>query len=67
MIAAAPPLAPDIAAGLRRLKLSTIRQLAPELLITAKTWTACSITRMSWSQTAARSGCARPEPKEEPT
>ena len=35
--AAAPPLAPDIAAGLRRLKLSTIRQLAPELLITAKT------------------------------
>ena len=35
--AAAPPLAPDIAAGLRRLKLSTIRQLAPELLVTAKT------------------------------
>src|SRR5271169_6342251 len=35
--AAAPPLAPDIAAGLRRLKLATIRQLAPELLITAKT------------------------------
>jgi DNA replication protein DnaC len=35
--AAPPPLAPDIAAGLRRLKLATIRQLAPELLITAKT------------------------------
>ena len=35
--AAAPPLAPDIAAGLRRLKLATMRQLAPELLITAKT------------------------------
>jgi DNA replication protein DnaC len=35
--AAAPPLAPDIAAGLRRLKLAAIRQLAPELLITAKT------------------------------
>ena len=34
---AAPPLAPDIAAGLRRLKLATMRQLAPELLITAKT------------------------------
>ena len=33
----APPLAPDIAAGLRRLKLSAIRQIAPELLITAKT------------------------------
>jgi DNA replication protein DnaC len=29
--------APDIAAGLRRLKLATMRQLAPELLITAKT------------------------------
>jgi len=34
---APPPLAPDIAAGLRRLKLATMRQLAPELLITAKT------------------------------
>jgi DNA replication protein DnaC len=34
---AAPPLAPDIAAGLRRLKLATMRQLAPELLIIAKT------------------------------
>jgi DNA replication protein DnaC len=37
MSAQAPPLAPDIAAGLRRLKLATMRQLAPELLITAKT------------------------------
>jgi IstB-like ATP binding protein len=37
MTAAAPPLAPDLAAGLRRLKLATMRQLAPELLITAKT------------------------------
>ena len=37
MTAAAAPLAPDIAAGLRRLKLATMRQLAPELLITAKT------------------------------
>jgi DNA replication protein DnaC len=35
--AQAPPLAPDIAAGLRRLKLATMRQLAPELLVTAKT------------------------------
>ena len=35
--AAAPPLAPDLAAGLRRLKLAAMRQLAPELLITAKT------------------------------
>ena len=38
MTAAAPPqLAPDIAAGLRRLKLAAMRQLAPELLITART------------------------------
>jgi len=35
--AAAPPLAPDLAAGLRRLKLAAMRQLAPELLVTAKT------------------------------
>jgi DNA replication protein DnaC len=34
---APPPLAPDIAAGLRRLKLATMRQLAPDLLVTAKT------------------------------
>lgn len=32
-----PPLAPDIAAGLRRLKLAAMRQLAPGLLITART------------------------------
>ncbi len=37
MSAAAAPLAPDLAAGLRRLKLSTMRQLAPDLLITART------------------------------
>ena len=37
MTAAAPPLAPDLAAGLRRLKLAAMRQLAPELLITART------------------------------
>lgn len=37
MTAAAPPLAPDIAAGMRRLKLATMRQLAPDLLITART------------------------------
>jgi DNA replication protein DnaC len=36
-----PPLAPDLTAGLRRLKLAAIRRLAPELLVTAKTqrWT----------------------------
>jgi DNA replication protein DnaC len=35
--ATAPVLAPDLADGLRRLKLAAMRQLAPELLITAKT------------------------------
>jgi DNA replication protein DnaC len=36
-----PVLAPDLAQGLRRLKLAAMRELAPELLITAKTqrWT----------------------------
>src|SRR5215216_4158021 len=37
MSAAPPALAPDLAAGLRRLKLAAMRQLAPELLLTAKT------------------------------
>ena len=38
MTAATPPvLAADLTAGLRRLKLSAMRQLAPELLVTAKT------------------------------
>jgi DNA replication protein DnaC len=32
-----PPLAADLHAGLRRLKLAAMRRLAPELLITAKT------------------------------
>jgi DNA replication protein DnaC len=41
MTAATPVLAPDLVDGLRRLKLSAIRALAPELLVTAKTqrWT----------------------------
>lgn len=37
MSAPAPALAPDLLAGLRQLKLSTMRQIAPELLVTAKT------------------------------
>jgi DNA replication protein DnaC len=37
MSAAAPVLAPDLVEGLRRLKLAAMRQLAPELLVTAKT------------------------------
>ena len=32
-----PPLAPDLTAGLKRLKLATMRALAPELLVVAKT------------------------------
>ena len=37
MTANTPVLAPDLLAGLRRLKLAAMRQLAPELLLTAKT------------------------------
>jgi DNA replication protein DnaC len=37
MTASAPALEPDLAAGLRRLKLAAMRQLAPELLLTART------------------------------
>ena len=37
MTAAPPALAADLAAGLRRLKLAAMRQIAPELLVTAKT------------------------------
>lgn len=38
MTAATPPaLAPDLIAGLRRLKLAAMRRIAPELLLTAKT------------------------------
>jgi len=38
---APPPLAADLTEGLRRLKLGTMRRLAPDLLVTAKTqrWT----------------------------
>jgi len=32
-----PPLAPDLEAGLRRLRLGAMRHLAPELLVTSKT------------------------------
>ena len=41
MTAPAPALAADLVAGLRRLKLATMRSIAPELLVTAKTqrWT----------------------------
>lgn len=44
---AAPQLPADLAAGLRRLKLATIRTIAPEVLITAKTqrWTPEEVLR----------------------
>jgi DNA replication protein DnaC len=37
MTATPPPLSADIEAGLRRLRLSAVRSLAPELMVTAKT------------------------------
>ena len=37
MTAAPPPLAPDLAAGLKRLKMAAMRRLAPDLLVTART------------------------------
>lgn len=47
MSAAPPPLAPDLVAGLKRLKLSRVRALAPEVLHTAKTqrWTPEEVLR----------------------
>lgn len=36
MTASAPPLAPDLVAGLKRLKLRRVRQMAPETLAAAK-------------------------------
>jgi DNA replication protein DnaC len=42
-----PPLAADLDAGLRRLKLAPVRRTAPEVLITAKTqrWTPEEVLR----------------------
>lgn len=37
MSTTAPDLPADLVAGLRRLKLASMRRLAPELLVTAKT------------------------------
>jgi hypothetical protein len=37
MSTAAPTLAADLTAGLKRLKMAGMRRLAPELLVTAKT------------------------------
>ncbi len=47
MSAAAPPLTPDLAAALRRLKLATIRAQAPEVRQTARTqrWPADDVLR----------------------
>ena len=45
--ATVPALDADLTAGLRRLKLAAMRQLAPELLVTAKTqrWTPEEVLR----------------------
>jgi DNA replication protein DnaC len=54
---AAPVLVPDLVEGLRRLKLAAMRQLAPELLVTAKTqrWTPEELLRiLVEAQIAAR-------------
>jgi hypothetical protein len=51
MTAAAPPLAPDVAAGLRRLKLAAMGQLAPQLL--TRTGPA---RRVPWSPGMLRAG-----------
>jgi len=47
MSAPAPPLAPDLLTALKRLKLSRVRAIAPEVLATAKTqrWTPEEILR----------------------
>jgi len=36
MTTTAPPLSAELEVGLRRLKLSTVRRLAPELMLTAQ-------------------------------
>ena len=67
MNAVPPALAPDLVDGLRRLKLSTMRQLAPELLVTAKTqrWAPKELLRtLIEAEIAAREllrACARVE------
>ena len=47
MAAAPPPLAPDLVEGLRRLKLATMREQAPDVLQSAKTqrWGAEDVLR----------------------
>jgi hypothetical protein len=61
MTAAPPPLAPDLAAGLRRLKLAAMRQLAPKLLTTANTLSSRK-SRTPHPRVAARSGRGRQRP-----
>jgi hypothetical protein len=63
MTAAAPPLAPDLTDGLRRLKLAAMRQLAPDLLQPirpASTFpgTPLAISKHSASVVPARSSAA---------
>jgi DNA replication protein DnaC len=60
---APPPLAPDLTAGLRRLKLAAMRRLAPELLVTAKTqrWAPEELLRtLVEAEITARDECNAP-------
>jgi hypothetical protein len=61
---AAAPLAPDLVAGLRRLKLAAIRRLAPKLLITAKTqrWGPPRNCCAPWSRLRSPPGLRSPSP-----
>jgi hypothetical protein len=64
MTATAPPLGPELLAGLRRLKLATIRAQAPEVLQTARTqrWAPEEVLRtrtfwLTWRAGACERSC----------
>jgi DNA replication protein DnaC len=62
MAAAPPPLAPDLVEGLRRLKLATMREQAPDVLQSAKTqrWGAEDVLRtLLKAEIAAREAANR--------
>ena len=60
MSTAAPTLAADLTAGLKRLKMAGMRRLAPELLVTAKTqrWNPEEFLR-TWSRPRSRPATSR--------
>ena len=63
-----PELPADLAAGLRRLKLATMRQLAPELLVTAKTqrWAPEEVLRTLVEAEVASRDASNTEPASRP-